>query len=424
MTYPPIRAGLVPALIAILALPIILLPQEKRTLAVLDFDSFGISAPEVAALTNRLRTNMTQLDVYRIIERGLMQQIMVEQDFQLTGCTSDECAVEVGQLLGAQLMLAGSIGRVGNTWTVEMRVIDVETGAVVKSTSYDTQGTIDVVLTEGMSAAARKISGVEIADAAPATVGFTIRPAVLSVSVNPEQGIIFVDDIDRGAGQIKGLELAPGSHNVTARLDRYHTIDTTLSLEAGERNRVALTLQPMNGYLAFDGDAGARIKIGGKTMAKTPTENILIQMGTYPVAISKPAHYTFTANPTVLYDHITTVDYTLKLKPRAPALLLSLILPGSGQLYHGYGKGWLFSAVSVGLGYLGYAAHLDFVDQNDLYLTRLADYDNETNIGAAAEKRVVVQETFDLLKEYEARRNLMFGGLGGVWLVNVVDIVF
>ena len=48
--------------------------QEKPTLAVLEFDGFGISSQEVVALSNRLRPNLTQLGTYRIIERGLMQQ--------------------------------------------------------------------------------------------------------------------------------------------------------------------------------------------------------------------------------------------------------------------------------------------------------------------------------------------------------------
>ncbi len=138
----------------------LLVAQEKPTLAVLEFDGFGLSDPEIQTLTNRLRSNLTQLGVYRIIERGLMLQILQEQDFQMTGCTSDECAVEVGQLLGAQFMLAGSLGRVGSTWTVDMRIIDVETGAAIRSASYDTRGEIDQVLTEGMGAAARKIAGV------------------------------------------------------------------------------------------------------------------------------------------------------------------------------------------------------------------------------------------------------------------------
>ncbi|MCH8024724.1 MAG: hypothetical protein IIB43_08465, partial [Candidatus Marinimicrobia bacterium] len=76
-------------LLIILSVARLLFAQEKPTLAVLEFDGFGISSQEVAALSNRLRTNLTQLGTYRIIERGLMQQILLEQDFQLTGCTSD-----------------------------------------------------------------------------------------------------------------------------------------------------------------------------------------------------------------------------------------------------------------------------------------------------------------------------------------------
>lgn len=135
--------------------------QGRKTLAILEFDGFGLSGPEIQALTSRLRTNLTQLGTYCTIARGSMLQILEEQDFQLTGCTSDECAVEVGQLLGAELMLAGTICKVGNPWTVEMRVIDVRTGELTKFTSYDSQGSIDLVLTEGIGTAARKLAGVE-----------------------------------------------------------------------------------------------------------------------------------------------------------------------------------------------------------------------------------------------------------------------
>jgi len=89
-----------------------LLPaQKKQTLAVLEFEGFGISGPEVQILTNRLRTNMTQLGVYRVIERGLILRILEEQNLQMTGCTSGECIVGVRKLLGTQLILTRSFGR-------------------------------------------------------------------------------------------------------------------------------------------------------------------------------------------------------------------------------------------------------------------------------------------------------------------------
>ena len=76
----------------------------------LEFDGFGLSGPEIQALTNRFRTNLIQLGTYRLIERGSMLQILQEQDFQITGCTSDECAVEIGQLLGVTTAVTGTVG--------------------------------------------------------------------------------------------------------------------------------------------------------------------------------------------------------------------------------------------------------------------------------------------------------------------------
>lgn len=110
-------------------------------------------------LTNRLRSNLVQTGTYRLIERDQMLTILNEQNFQLTGCTSDEYAVEVGQLLGAQFMLAGSIGKIGSLYAVDLRIIDVEKGSITKSVSYDIQGEIEQVLPEGMSEVARIIMG-------------------------------------------------------------------------------------------------------------------------------------------------------------------------------------------------------------------------------------------------------------------------
>ncbi len=413
-------------LLLLLLLPCLLLSQEKPTLAVLEFDGFGLSGPEVQALTNRLRTNLTQLGVYRIIERGLMLQVLLEQDFQMTGCTSDECAVEVGQMLGAQLMLAGSIGKVGNTWTVEMRVIDVATGALLKSASYDTRGEIDVVLTEGMGAAARKIAGVT-APAEPAATAArpALRPAFLDVTTVPHGAVIFVNDVDRGTAPVSRLELPPGvAHDISARLDRYHPIDTTLALETGEQARLDLTLQPMMGYLALAGDGGAQVRLDGRLLGRTPLDRLQLQMGLHRLSLTKPEHYRYRAEVAVEYDHITTVNYALKKKPRGTAVALSLILPGSGQLYHGQRKGLLYLVATAALGGLGFYRHLAFTDERDTYQTLLNDYNQETDPAVAKHMMDVVQNCFDNAKEIEFNRNEALGILGAVWIINLIDIVF
>ncbi|MQY63584.1 MAG: DUF2380 domain-containing protein [Calditrichaeota bacterium] len=120
--------------------------QAKESIAVVDLEGRGISALEAATLTDRMRSELVKTGAVTVVERGQMQQILSEQDFQMTGCTSDECAVEIGQMLGVTKMVAGSIGKIGATFTVDLRTIDVGTGAIINTMTRDYRGEIDGLL--------------------------------------------------------------------------------------------------------------------------------------------------------------------------------------------------------------------------------------------------------------------------------------
>lgn len=122
--------------------------QAKESYAVLDLEGRGISALEAATLTDRMRSELVKTGAVMVVERGQMQQILGEQDFQMTGCTSDECAVEIGQMLGVTKMVAGSIGKIGATFTVDLRTINVGTGAILNTMTRDYRGEIDGLLTQ------------------------------------------------------------------------------------------------------------------------------------------------------------------------------------------------------------------------------------------------------------------------------------
>lgn len=123
---------------------------QKPTIGVMDFEGRGVSQTEVAALSDRLRNELFRLDKFQVVERGMMEIFLKEQDFQLSGCTSNECLVEVGQLLGAQMMVGGSISKVGDIFTASARIVNVETGQVIMVADYDLDGKINDMLTIGM----------------------------------------------------------------------------------------------------------------------------------------------------------------------------------------------------------------------------------------------------------------------------------
>ncbi|HJL85436.1 MAG TPA: CsgG/HfaB family protein, partial [Candidatus Marinimicrobia bacterium] len=114
----------------VLFLPLILHGQDTReTVAILDFEGRGISQLESQTLTDRFRTAFASVGVFRLVERKMMEEELQEQGFQLKGCISYECAVEVGKLLGVQNMISGAVGMLGDkTWTIDMRMFSVQTG--------------------------------------------------------------------------------------------------------------------------------------------------------------------------------------------------------------------------------------------------------------------------------------------------------
>lgn len=133
---------------ALVLFPTKTVAQSKDSYAVLDLEGRGISALEAATLTDRMRSEMVKTGAVTVVERGQMQQILSEQDFQMTGCTSDECAVEIGQMLGITKMIAGSIGKIGSTFTVDLRTIDVASGAIENTMTRDYRGEIDGLIVE------------------------------------------------------------------------------------------------------------------------------------------------------------------------------------------------------------------------------------------------------------------------------------
>ena len=143
-----------------------LLSAQGESIAILDLEGRGISKFEAESLTDRLRSEMVKTGRITVVERGQMEQILKEQDFSLTGCTSEECAVEVGQLLGVTRMLAGSIGKVGSTFSLDIRTIDVTTGEIFNSITRDYRGEIDGLLVQ-MGIIAREVVDLEAPQLSP-----------------------------------------------------------------------------------------------------------------------------------------------------------------------------------------------------------------------------------------------------------------
>ncbi|MCK5328509.1 MAG: hypothetical protein KAR36_07890 [Candidatus Latescibacteria bacterium] len=101
--------------------------------AVIDFESIGDDPNIGRGVTEIVRTELIKTGNYEVVERALLNKIIEEQRFQLSDLVDPSRAVELGKLLGADLILTGSVVKIGTSYTINARFIDVKTGAAKRA---------------------------------------------------------------------------------------------------------------------------------------------------------------------------------------------------------------------------------------------------------------------------------------------------
>ena len=132
----------------------------KRNIAVLDFGSPVLSESELISITNQFRSHLVRFNRYSVLNRNRMEIILDEQSFQLSGCTDEACAIEVGKLLNVNYVFYGEVGEIGTTYTIDISSINVETGQIEKSYSKSFIGEKDDFL-RILEEIAYEISGIK-----------------------------------------------------------------------------------------------------------------------------------------------------------------------------------------------------------------------------------------------------------------------
>jgi len=139
----------------------------------MDFIPSGISQGEAVTLTNKFRFELSKQKEFKVYEREDIAAILKEQGFQQVGCTTDQCAVEIGKLIGVNNVIVGSVGNVGKIFSIITRVINVETGEIVKIAETNVQGTIEELFLNGVRDNVNQIvSGKDQSKCSIVTYGF------------------------------------------------------------------------------------------------------------------------------------------------------------------------------------------------------------------------------------------------------------
>ena len=273
-------------------------------LAVLELEApdNAVTGDELPLLTDTLRTAVVKEvgDRYRVLTRETLFELIPAEKRQ---CTVGKCAAEIGRMLQAPYVLAGSVRQLGAAKVLTVEAYESNGGRLLGSEQLlaPTTTALFEKLRSDLRASVRAWFGgapVSVAPVAPTTA----KLATLSITSDVEEAEVSIDGRPQGVPvgrKAAVFQLPPGRKQVkvsrTGYLDHVQAVElvaggtaiVTAHLEA--ESRTAPTKATAGGALSFltitSEPKSALITIDGRKVGKTP-RTVDVTPGTHRITLS------------------------------------------------------------------------------------------------------------------------------------------
>lgn len=195
-------------------------PGETIELAVLDIEPGGLSRDLARSLTEVIALELRRLPGLSVISKDDIQRMLeFEGVRQQIGCGDDACLAEIGGALGVGFLVSGTIGKVGETYLISLKLINIQEARTENRVAESFTGPENQLL-----AAARAAGRDLVGERATGVGQLIIRPSV------DEEIRLLVDGRAKMAAELD--RLSAGRHNLRVEAEGYHPWVADLYVES------------------------------------------------------------------------------------------------------------------------------------------------------------------------------------------------
>lgn len=127
--------------------------DSTTTVSIFGFEGIMTPSGLAESLQEHLESCLLSHEGYEVLSRNDMDKILRENSMQLSGlCREQGCLVETGTILGVEKLVTGTISRVGATYNIVLKLIDVDRAILESSTSRRYAGRVDSLFRVGEDA--------------------------------------------------------------------------------------------------------------------------------------------------------------------------------------------------------------------------------------------------------------------------------
>ena len=208
----------------------------QRPLAVFRIDPLGLDPETVARLEALLRAELE-----RIVGSGLPTRRevarLVDGDAKLSNCTGEpDCLAEIGRGLHAQQIVVGNVGGLGDSYVINMKIVDVRSAKELRRVSEPLHGDPDLLIEEIRVAAYRLVAPEKVRGA-------------LAILTDARGARIFLDGTPIGVtpvvGPISGLLV--GDHSLRIAREGYADFLRPITIRFQKTTQVMVNMEELPG---------------------------------------------------------------------------------------------------------------------------------------------------------------------------------
>jgi len=212
--------------------------QSQRAIAILDLQARGVETDIVQSLTEMVAKEVDRVGPFRTVSMDdIRRMLQHEEKKMLMGCDDISCLAEIGGALGVDFLLAGGVGKIGKTYVVNLKLIDVRQVQVLKREERTVDRIEDLV--DVSKQAARILLGPIL----------TKETGILEIICNEEGAEVYVDDMMVGTTPLEPRKGPGGYHSIKVSKKRFVTYTREVSVEPGKITHLEVVLFPSRAYI-------------------------------------------------------------------------------------------------------------------------------------------------------------------------------
>ena len=238
-------------------------PEAKGKVAILDFSITGISETDAKkineALGGEAAKAVSNLGYTVITTQDIRAMLGFERQKALLGCESDtSCLAEIGGALGADLIISGTIGKLGDAYSMSLTLLAADQAKIEGRFvgSAGSESALPVTIQRGVAILFGKKTDVS-------------STGILLVKTVPGDADVFIDGKPAGKSPVS-IELRAGDHEVRAtKGELTGSLSVSVTASGVARHELLLETPPVK-LRVMSEPPEAEVFIDGKPAGKTP----------------------------------------------------------------------------------------------------------------------------------------------------------